>query len=112
MKLKSEQGIWRIRSNQDIQNMYKSPDIVVEIKVRRLELSGHVVRMEDNRLLKMVFNAKPEGRLGVGRPRLRWLHDVEADIKAVGVKRWRIKAQDRKEWSEILRETKAKLKGP
>jgi hypothetical protein len=43
---------------------------------------------------------------------LRWLDDVEADIKALGVKRRRIKAQDKKEWSEILRETKAKLKRP
>jgi hypothetical protein len=40
------------------------------------------------------------------------LDDVEADIKALGVKRWRIKAQDSKEWSEILREDKAKLKEP
>jgi hypothetical protein len=47
--------------------------------------------MEDTCLTKMVFNAKPEGRHGVGRPRLRWLDD---DIKALGVKRWRIKAQD------------------
>jgi hypothetical protein len=45
----------------------------------------------------MVFNAKPEGRRAVGRPRLRWLDDVGADIKALGVKMWRIKAQDRKE---------------
>jgi hypothetical protein len=74
------------KSNIQIQNMYKSPDIVTEIKVRRLERLGHV-RMEDTRLLKMVFNGKPEGRRGVGRPRLRWLHDVEADIKALGVKR-------------------------
>jgi hypothetical protein len=84
---KSEQGVWRIRSNLEIQNMYKSPDIVTEIKVRRLEWLGHVVRMEDTRLPKMVFNAKPEGRHGVRRPRLRWLDDVEADIKALGVKR-------------------------
>jgi hypothetical protein len=57
---KSEQGLWRIRSNLEIQNTYKSPDIVTEIKVRRLEWLGHVVRMEDTRLQKMVLNAKPE----------------------------------------------------
>jgi hypothetical protein len=60
----------------------------------------------------MVFNAKPEGRRGVGRPRLRWLDDVEADIKALGIKRWRIRAQNRKEWLPILREAEAELKGP
>jgi hypothetical protein len=32
----------------------------------------------------MVFNAKPEGRRGVGRPRTRWLDDVEADVKSPG----------------------------
>jgi hypothetical protein len=106
---KCEQGVWRIRSNLEIQSMCKSPDIVMEIKVRRLDWLGHVIRMEDTHLQKMVFNAKPEGRCGVGRPRLRWLDD-ETDIKALGIKRWRIRAQDRKEWSAILREAKAELK--
>jgi hypothetical protein len=68
--------------------------------------------MEDTCLPKMVSNTKPEGRHGVGRPRLRWLDNVEADIKDLGVKRWKIKAQDRKEWLAILREANAKLKGP
>jgi hypothetical protein len=67
--------------------VYKSPDIVTEIKARRLEWLGHVVRTEDTRLPKMVFNAKPEGRRVVGRPRLRWLDDVEGDIKSLGIKR-------------------------
>jgi hypothetical protein len=40
------------------------------------------------------------------------LDDVEADIKALGIKIWRIRAQDRKERSAILREAEAKLKGP
>jgi hypothetical protein len=42
----------------------------------------------------------------------RWLDDVEADIKTLGINRWRLKAQDRKEWMVILREDKDKLKGP
>jgi hypothetical protein len=58
----------------------------------------------------MIFNTKPEGRRGIGRT--RWLDDVEADMKTLGIKRWRLKAQDRKGWTVILREAKAKLKGP
>jgi hypothetical protein len=40
------------------------------------------------------------------------LDDVEADIKTLDIKRWRIRAQDKKEWSAILREAEAKLEGP
>jgi hypothetical protein len=43
-------------------------------------------------------------------PSLRWLDDTEADIKTLGVKRWRLKAQNRKEWMAILRKAKDKLK--
>ena len=38
--------------------------------------------------------------------------DVETYLRALGVKRWRIKALDRTEWSAILRESKDKLQGP
>jgi hypothetical protein len=64
----------------------KSPDILTEVKIRRLEWLGHVIRMEDTSMPKMIFNTKPEGRRGVGRPKLRWLDDVEADIKTLGIK--------------------------
>lgn len=70
---------------------------MTEIKIRRLEWLWHVTRMEDTRPPKMVFDAKPEGRRGAGRPRLRCLDDVEADIKTLGIKIRGIKAQDRKE---------------
>jgi hypothetical protein len=94
---------------------YPTPVLVKLTLTFQLPIKNYgqtIIRMEDTRLPKMVFNAKPEGRPGVGRPRLRWLDDVEADIKALGIKRWRIRAQDRKGLSAILREAKAKLKGP
>jgi hypothetical protein len=43
---------------------------------------------------------------------LRWINDVEDDLRKLGVKRWRTKALDRVEWASILREAKVTLKGP
>jgi hypothetical protein len=68
--------------------------------------------MEDTLAPKMILNTKREGRRGVGRPKLRCLDEVEADTKTIGMKRWKLNAQDRKEWTVILREATAKLKGP
>jgi len=47
-----------------------------------------------------------------GQPRLRWINDVEDDLRKLSVKQWRTKAMDREEWASIIREAKAKLKGP
>jgi hypothetical protein len=90
---------------------YKSQDIITVIKIRRLEWLGHVIRMDETRSVK-IFEGKLEGRRGRGRPRLRWINDVEDDLRKLGVKRWRRKALDRVEWASIVREGKAKLKGP
>jgi hypothetical protein len=38
--------------------------------------------------------------------------DVQDVIETLGIERWTLNAQDRKEWTVILREAKAKLKGP
>jgi hypothetical protein len=62
---KCEQGVWRIRSNLQTQNMYKSPDIVTENEVRRLVFLGHVVRMEDTAYQKwyLMLNQKADVEL-------------------------------------------------
>jgi hypothetical protein len=65
--------------------------------------------MDDTRSVKKIFEGKLEGRRGRG---LRWINDVEDDLRKLGVKRWRTKALDRVEWASIVREAKAILKGP
>jgi hypothetical protein len=37
---------------------------------------------------------------------------VEEDPRSVGVKRWRKRALDRREWAAIVKEAKAKLQVP
>jgi hypothetical protein len=82
------------------------------IKIRRLEWLGHVVRMNETRSVKKIFEGKLEGRRGRGRPRLRWIDDVEDDLRELDVKRWRTETFEREEWASIIKEAKAKLKGP
>jgi hypothetical protein len=68
--------------------------------------------MNKTRSVKKIFEGKVEGGRGRGRPRHRWINDVEDDLKKLGVKRWRTKALERKEWASIIKKAKAKLKGP
>jgi len=106
-----ENGQWRIKTSEELRTKYKSQDIVTVIKIRRLEWLGHVSRMNETRSVKKIFEAILEGRRGRGRPRLRWINDVEDNLRKLGVKRWRMKALNREEWASIIREAKAKLKG-
>jgi hypothetical protein len=79
------------------------------INVRRFERTGHVVRIDDERMVKRVFLGNPGGRTKLGRPRLRWLDCVEDDLKTLGVRRWRKRVEDREEWAIILKEAMVKL---
>jgi len=91
---------------------YKAPDIVNVMKIQRLQWLGHVVRMNETRSVKKIFEGKLEGRRGRGRTGLRWINDVEDDLRKLGVKRWRTKVLEREEWASVIKEAKAKLKGP
>jgi hypothetical protein len=70
-------------------DMYKLPNLVTEIKRARLRWLSHVERMPASRLAKKIYSGKPEGRRKIGRPRTRWLDDVEANIRKMGFRGWR-----------------------
>ena len=61
---------------------------------------------------RILLDEKPDGKRKVGRSRLRWFDDVQADFKKAGIKRWRLKALDRNDWAAAMKEAKPRLKGP
>ena len=89
--------LWRKLHNEELNDLYSSPNIVRVIKWRRLRWAGHVARMEEGRDVHKVLVGKPEGKRPVGRPRRRWEDKIKMDLQEVGRScgDWMGLAQDR-----------------
>ena len=64
-------GEWRKLHNAELHALYSSPNIIRNLKSRRLRWAGHVARMEQFRNAYRVLVGKPEGNRPLGRPRRR-----------------------------------------
>jgi hypothetical protein len=50
-----------------------------------LEYVGYLERVIPRRVFKRVLESKPEGRRRMGRPRLKWLDDIEENLREMKV---------------------------
>jgi hypothetical protein len=64
-------------------------------------LTGHLVRISDDKAVKKVFLGKTDGRREAGRPKLRWFYYIKNDLKSMGVKIWRNKSGDKSVWESF-----------
>jgi hypothetical protein len=77
-------------SYQELWEIFKDSGIVTDFEKKRLEWIRHLARMDHGMLVKKIVESTPEGRRRrMGRPRLRWLEDVENYLQEMKVKRWR-----------------------
>jgi len=76
-------GEWRKLHNEELSDMYSSPNIVRVIKSRRMRWAGHVARMGESRSVYRVLAEKPERKRPLGRHRLEWEDNVKMDIPEV-----------------------------
>ncbi|GFU01809.1 uncharacterized protein TNCV_1523151 [Trichonephila clavipes] len=102
-----ENGTWRKRSDFELYHSYKESDIVNFIKTQRIKWAGHVVRMDENRPTKKLFNAQPIGTRRKGRPNLRWMVGLEKNLLVLRTKNWRTLAGRRLAWKMLLGKDKA-----
>jgi hypothetical protein len=61
-----------------------SPNIIRQIKPRRLRWAGHVARMGEKRKVYKVLVGNPEGNTTHGRPRPRWEGWIRMDLREFG----------------------------
>ena len=91
-------------SNEELNDLYSSPNIVRVIKSRRLRWAGHVARMEEGRGVHKVLVWKPEGKRPLGRTRRRWEDNIKMDLQEVGcgVVDWIELAPDKDRWRALV----------
>ena len=67
------------------------------------------MRMENTRTTKKITEWMPYKTRPAGRHRLRWMDQVEEDLKRINIIGWRAKVEDRQEWNRIVEQTKTHL---
>ena len=97
-------GEWRKLHNEELNDLYSTPNIFRVIKSRRMRWVGHVERMEDRRGLCRVLVGKPEGKRPLGRPRRRCENNIKINLQAVGCggMDWIKLAHDRDKWQVLV----------
>jgi len=97
-------GEWRRMHNEELSDLYSSPNIVRVITSRRMRWVGHVARMGEDRGVYRVLVGKPEGKRPLGRPRRRWVNNIRMDLQEVGCGYvdWIGLAQDRDRWRTLV----------
>ena len=98
-------GEWRKLHNAELHALYSSPNIIRNIKSRRLRWAGHLARMEQTRNVYRVLVGKPEGKKPLGGPRYRWENNIKMGLREVGYDpgEWIDLAEDRDQWRAYVR---------
>jgi hypothetical protein len=85
-------GEWRKLHSGELRNLYSSPDIIRQIRSRRMRWAGHVARMGEGRNVYRALVGKTKGKTTLGRPRRRWEDGIKLDLTEIG---WGV-------WSEFI----------
>jgi hypothetical protein len=70
--------------NKELHTLYTSPNIIRQIKTKRMRWAGHTARMGEERKVYKVLAGKPEGKGPLGRPRRRCEDWIRMDFMEIG----------------------------
>jgi hypothetical protein len=81
-------GEWRKLHSGELHNLYSSPDIIRQVKSRRMRWAGHVARTGEGKNLYRVLVGKHGGKRPPERTRRRWEDGIKMDLREIGWGVW------------------------
>jgi hypothetical protein len=103
---KEGDGTWRIKTNDELDELIRHKNIINYIKAEILSWFGHLHRMSEERVVKRVYKWKPMLTRPLGRPNNRWEDDIINDMKKLKIKNWTSCIQDRNKWKLYVEKEK------
>ena len=90
--------------NEELNDLYSSPNIVWVIKSGGMRWAGRVACMSEERGVYRFLVGKPEVKRPLGRTRRRWVDNIKMDLQGVGCgyMDWIGLAQDRDRWRTLV----------
>jgi hypothetical protein len=97
-------GEWRRLPNEELNDLYSSPNIIRVIKSRRMRLAGHAACMGEGRGAYRILVGIPDGKRPLGRPTHRWDYNIKMVLEKVGWRGmdWIDMAQVREIWLALV----------
>ena len=97
--------LWQKLKNTEIRKIANIERVETMIQLRRLRLLGHVKRMPENRLPKILLVSKiADGKRSQRSQKQRWHDVINSDLKSLNlISNWRTKVNDRKNGEELDR---------
>ena len=71
--------------NEELHSLYRSPNIIMVIKSRRLRWAEHVPKMEEGRSAFKILIGKQTGNILLGRPGHRREDDIKMYLKEIAI---------------------------
>jgi hypothetical protein len=82
-KRDEETGEWKKLHSGELHNLYSSPDIIRQMKSRRMRWAGHVACTGEGRNVYRILVGKPKGKRPLVRPRHRWEDRIKMDFREI-----------------------------